>query len=399
MSISQQIPFIPIVGISQLIFISQISRNLSENSYINALLVLNLSSLLTFLDFGLIFSFFYLMNSARLNSEVSAEIEYKIAKLSLRLAFIELSFGVLLQIFELQKSFAIYLCLFALNLPGLLNLIHLRVKNKPITYLILFNLSWPLSATMTLLFRSQLRQLGYLTGFLPLFVSTIINSIYLYKTRKTNLYRTVLARKLSLSDSATFSKRFIASSFLSTSIFSIISQSDKYLAAGVSNKSELALFLTYSQILNGLLAVMNVSYLYTNLGKYSGKESKILTAIFPSIFIGILYLITSSIFVQYFSGGMKNSSKFLVTGFFILVLNGFLFATSAKFSLRGRPNLRIIGQIVQLSILSVGVFLFWNWESLLCLQLIYSASIIVNIVTCQILLHSKYSAHLSQESE
>ena len=388
---SQQLIFIPIVGISQLIFISNISRRLENEEYSQTLLIINLSSIVTFLDFGLLYSYFYFASTNYENSYNMNQINRKFAILTIKLVALEISIAILLICLDFYKTIGLYLLIFALNIPGLMNLTQLRTRNMHLTFLSIFNLSWPLSVGFLIYFETlHPLHLTRNIGYLPIATSALINSIYLVATWKKSLFSKILTkndggigRKMPLAS-------FIPGVFINSTLFAIVTQCDKYFASVITSGRELSLFLTYSQISTSILGILNLAYLNSKLTQNQYKRFSMKLSLYPGALAGLLFISVSAIFINLFFHDLYNSKILLLLGSINLLLYGILLSVNAQITARGNPNYRFPGLLSQVMVIISCYFIGSSNISIVSLQFVIALSIGINIAVGLFLLHSKF---------
>jgi len=356
-----QLSIIPLVGIAQIGFISRINSSLSPSQYNEALLILNLSFFLNFVDFGILYALYFLLATTK-NEETRLKIIANTRKYLIYIFLLNIFLGSFFFLSHKDINVGIYLILFGLNLPGLLNLTYFWALGQDAVYFLIFNGSWPLSfLIINFAYRDSSFNITPKTAFLPLLCSIFINSIYVLHTRKRNLFT-----KLAMSNDAIrwrilpFSRDFkntLVFSTISGMLFAVIMQSDKFLAISVKDSSNLPIYLTYGFFSTGIILIMNRSYLSDARGlslNASGSRKQPIRLIAGFCF-GTIFVTTSSMIITLFFNKLSNSPLFLLIGFGIVFLYNTLFQLHAYLFAQNRINLRIPGYLIQ------GFFTLVTW--------------------------------------
>ena len=261
--VKYQALFSPFVFGSQIIFTYICARDLLPNDFRNTLLIVNLSLILQFSDFGGLFSTYILANEYFNNKEKS-----NLAKLLKTLKYITAtaSFGLFLTIiFWKLNLISYYILLFIvfsmINQVVAWFSIVTRAQGKELKYSIAFNSSWPLSVIaiiVTKIFDFDLKDFYFL---LPISTSIILNSFLIIPTIKD--IRAANSKNAVYNSHATIS----ISSFLihATNVINIYS--DRYLLNFNSDTLTVNKYLIYTQIAFGCLTLTNT--LYTTHSKFS----------------------------------------------------------------------------------------------------------------------------------
>ncbi len=137
---------LPVAGVSQLMFLSAISKQLSHQNLTNAYYLINLGTFLIFADFATIYNAY---REASLNFSSSDEIKFAIVKKYLKQSLL-ISFANLIvsSAFLLNSNtflVGIYAMTNAFTIPGLVCMHLLRGFGKDFLYLISFHSSWPMA--------------------------------------------------------------------------------------------------------------------------------------------------------------------------------------------------------------------------------------------------------------
>lgn len=377
--------FVPLAGISQLLFLHRLSLNLSVNQYSQALVIMNLSLILCFLDYGVLYTFFFLAIQYRDDKRMIQLVQRWVRPKLLGICLVNLTAGVLLIMLSSYIYLGIYLILFAINSPAHFNLVILRTHGRDLIYQIIYNLSWPCAVV----FIFAISFLGSITwnpnlAFLPLFSSIFVNYLFLLFNWKDSIFGWQSNPDLNASDIQPFKKDFVSTmvhSSLNTSFFAIATQGDKFIAIRLVDTHQLATFLTYGQIATSIISVLNFTYLSYSREKSDGiGESQKLRMIFwPGIIGGIIFVFGSFIFLNLFLRNLNNSPIYLLLGFLTIASYGVLFSLHSQLFLKARVNRRTPGFAVQC--LSIPVF--WmvavHYHSLILLQFCFLIGILANI--------------------
>ena len=268
--VKYQALFSPFVFGSQIIFTYICARDLLPNDFRNTLLIVNLSLILQFSDFGGLFSTYLLANEYFNNKEKS-----NLVKLLKTLKYITAtaSFGLFLTIiFWKLNLISYYILLFIvfsmINQVVAWFSIVTRAQGKELKYSIAFNSSWPLAVIaiiVTKIFDFDLKDFYFL---LPISTSIILNSFLIIPTIKD--IRAANSKNAVYNSHATISisiKGLVFSSFLihATNVINIYS--DRYLLNFNSDTLTVNKYLIYTQIAFGCLTLTNT--LYTTHSKFS----------------------------------------------------------------------------------------------------------------------------------
>lgn len=168
---------LPIAGISQLIFISYLSRELGISDLKDAFYILNLSTFLIFADFGNVYNAY---REASANVHSSKSIKSDLIRRYLRKSLIIAALNFLVSGFFLLHEgtflLGVYIAFNAGTIPGLVSMHLLRGFGRDFSYLILFHSSWP-TALLLLIIISKKENIFDIGGEYLAFLPTIALSL------------------------------------------------------------------------------------------------------------------------------------------------------------------------------------------------------------------------------
>jgi hypothetical protein len=268
--VEYQALFSPFVFGSQIIFTYICAKDLLPNDFRNTLLIVNLSLILQFSDFGGLFSTYLLANEYFNNPK-----KVNLVKLLKTLKYIiaTASFGLfLITIFwklNLINYFMLLFISFSMvnQVVAWFSIVN-RAQGKELKYSITFNSSWPLALIailVTKIFEFDLKSFYFL---LPVSASIILNSWLIIPTIKA--IRTTKSTNdvnNSQGTKSTNIKGLVFSSFLIHATNTISIYSDRYLLNFNSDTLTVNKYLIYTQIAFGCMTLTNT--LYTTHSKFS----------------------------------------------------------------------------------------------------------------------------------
>ena len=376
---------VPLAGTSQLLFLHRLSLILSVSQYSQALVIMNLSLILCFLDYGVLYTFFFLAIQYREDKRMIQLVQRWVRPKLLGICLVNIIAGVLLIMLSSYVYLGIYLILFSINLPAHFNLVILRTHGRDLKYQIIFNLSWP-CAVVFIFAVSFLDSITWNPNlaFIPLFSSIFVNYLFLLSNWKESVFGWQSNPDLVAEDIRPLKKVFASTmvhSWVNTSFFAIATQTDKFIAIRLVDTHELATFLTYGQIATSIIGVLNLIYLSYSREKFNGisGSQKLIVLFGPGIIGGVIYVFGSFIFLGLFLRNLNNSPIYLLLGFLTIASYGVLFSLHSKLFLKAKVNRRTPGLAVQ----CLTIPLFWivavNYHSLVLLQICFLLGILANI--------------------
>ena len=292
-------------GIFQLATISFCSSQLNDKSFARFFFLLAISNFLTFLDFGIFWSFFLKLSKNNLALTILMRLALK------RILFIDaLLFVSILIIYGIDKlSGDILLLITAVLLNNLffVGLVALRALDGEIIYFLIFNSSWPLTFIVLHIMRLMKIQVTSNFAIIPIIVSTMTNLI-----AGILLYNSLLRKnafKIEDQSNLDFDLRdFNRISYFSTliHIFSIATiYSDRIFVYSTLNSNNFIVYGICVQF-SGMAVVLLQNYSSSLIGeKISGRTNnlnvefyKIPTIILLGLIGSALYIILTPLFLR-----------------------------------------------------------------------------------------------------
>ena len=250
----------------QMAFIRNLYFELDSEEFSRAILLIGLSTLLPFLDFGLFgattFSVTGFIRSS--NPLTFMEIQWTRRYGAFVVGF-SFFVGSSIIFFDSSRDLGLFLILNAILIIGIWHLIAVRSFGFPIFALVATNIQWPIALILSELLKRSTLELDHSYGFIPLFSSIFVTFTLMpicRKILKTRLreksdgsiyYAGILKSKISLR---------VTYIFLSAIPLPLILQLDKYILVRTETPSEVNLYAIYMLVFTGfftLIAKQHVS--------------------------------------------------------------------------------------------------------------------------------------------
>ncbi len=353
--LSLQTLFLPVVALAQLGYLTLASIHLPQADYSRALIIISLTGILAFLDFGLLNVYYFTLIGAKDSRDDSRLIIRTLVIYSRIVAIIEVSAGAILSFLDGVTPIALFLIFNGLNLPAMLNLVSTRVHKGNLIYLLVFHLSWPLAflfQALVLFFLSQ-EDFARFTPYLPWISSLTLNYSWSLVNRfiSKNPQRSVHP-----SQRVEFFNPSLLSALLSSMggvlTLGICLHLDKFFASTFLAPERLSSFLSGATIYT---SVMGVSwFIYMSMSREIRRRKPSKRDSYP-VFILSFFLITvfilCSLVLGYISGKSINLHVVHLIYFSGLILLGNLSQHyQSIFFIEGRFSARFKGQLIQISI-------------------------------------------------
>ena len=378
-----QVILIPIAAISQILFVSHLTKTLNISELKDALYILNLSIFLIFTDFGTMYNSY---RDASANAKSSAKVKFTIVKKyqrqSLRIAFTNLLISALFLFNDKTFLLGVYIAVNAAAIPGLVYLQILRGLGKDATYLIFYHSSWPMALLVLLFMHQGNENFGDKGKFLAL-LPTISLMIIGYIAKATCLNFKRLPEKKEIYFQSNSNRRASPITLLVTGAVAL--QLDKVVIARYLNladaESYLFLGLLMISTLN-VIAAIGTKVWGSNLSSRSPKYNFYFKEFILFGFgTGILFY-CSIIFLQ-----KTNYISIRINLFLLLIMSFTIFFYSLLISFqafvtfKSLEKIRIKGNLIQ--ICTIATISFFLRESIT----INSLGLTVLIAVCANLLY------------
>lgn len=341
----------PIAGLSQLFFIIIISSNLTLLNLKQALFILNLSIILIFLDFGLIYRSF---RSA--SSNMDAEHANKQALVihfqreAKKISIILFVTGFMVIAFLHSAIVGIYLIFTALITPGLISLHLLRGFGQDLRFLLTYNLSWPIALLILVilnLLEFGQQKYSYYIAFLPMVSSCITCTTAYFHVSKFYIKSNI---KLEFENSKKLIPDFIIPTVLSISA-GLALHTDKIFLMYSDDISHAEVYLFYgllaSSVLSMLTSIGSISWGDNLAKKVSSKVPHFLEFIFISFILSMFYFLGVFFLVWFNLTTIELNTSVLLFMSILIILNGMLVVAQARLTYSNRLVLRVIGNLIQ----------------------------------------------------
>jgi hypothetical protein len=347
--------FLPVVALAQLGYLTLASIHLPQADYSRALIIISLTGILAFLDFGLLNVYYFTLIGVQDNRDETRLTIRTLMIYSRIIAIIEVSAGAILSFLDGVTPIALFLIFNGLNLPAMLNLVNTRVHKGNLTYLLVFHLSWPLAFLfqgLVLFFFSQ-EDFARFTPYLPWISSLTLNYSWSLVNRFISKYP---QRSIHPSQKVEFFNPPLLSALLSSMggvlTLGICLHLDKFFASTFLAPERLSSFLSGATIYTSVMGVSWFIYMSMSREILRRKPSK--SDSYPVLilsFVLITVFILCSLVLGYISGQSINLHVAHLIYFSGLILLGNLSQHyQSIFFIEGRFSARFKGQLIQISI-------------------------------------------------
>jgi hypothetical protein len=359
--LSIQTLLLPVVALAQLGYLTLASIHLPQADYSRALIIISLTGILAFLDFGLLNVYYFTLINAQDNQNDSRITIRTLMIYSRIVAIMEVSTGAILSVLDGVTPIALFLIFNGLNLPAMLNLVSTRVHRGNLTYLIVFHLSWPLALLfqgLVLFFCSE-EDFARFAPYLPWISSLTLNYSWILANRFLGKNRQRSERS---SQKVELFNRPLLSALLSSMggvlTLGICLHLDKFFASTFLAPEKLSSFLSGATIYT---SVMGVSwFIYMSTSREIRRSNPTKSDTYPVLLLSFLLIIVfllCSLLLRYISGESINLHvTHLIYFSGLIILGNLSHHYQSLLFLDGRFSARLKGQLIQISIFCFLVF-------------------------------------------
>jgi len=359
--LSIQTLLLPVVAVAQLGYLTLASIHLPQADYSRTLIILSLTGILAFLDFGLLNVYYFTLINARDNRDNPRLTVRSLIIYSRIIAIMEVSTGAILSFLDGATPIALFLIFNGLNLPAMLNLVSTRVDKGNLTYLLVFHLSWPLALIFQglVLFLFSEDDFARFTPYLPWISSLILNYSWFLANRFLNRNP---QRSEHSGQKVEFFNRPLISALLSSMggilTLGICLHLDKFFASTFLAHEKLSSFLSGATIYTSVMGVSWFVYMSMSRDIVKRKPTKIDS--YPAFILSFLLIIVfllCSLILRHVSG--ENISLHVTHLFYfsgLILLGNLSQHYQSILFLEGRFSSRFKGQLIQISIFCFLVF-------------------------------------------
>lgn len=362
--LSIQTLFLPVVALAQLGYLTLASIHLPQADYSRALIIISLTGILAFLDFGLLNVYYFTLIGAQNNLNKSTLIIKTLIIYSKIIAIIEVSAGAVISFLDGVTPISLFLIFNGLNLPAMLNLVSTRVNKGNLAYLLVFHLSWPLAflfQSIVLFFFSQ-EDFARFTPYLPWISSLTLNYSWNLISRIINIKSqgsVYPSQKIKLFNPPLLSA--LLSSMGGVLTLGICLHLDKFFASTFLAPEKLSSYLSGATIYS---SVMGVSwFIYMSMSREILKTKPNKSESYPVLILSFLLIavfLLCSLVLAYMSKQSLNLHLAHLFYFSGLILLGNLSQHYQSFYfIEGKFSARFKGQLIQ-----IGIFCFLSLISL-----------------------------------
>lgn len=360
-----QLVIIPIAALCQFQFIISVTNDFNGTNLQNILYVLNLSTLIIFLDYGYAYEAFKDASiQVDSNDEIKINLIRRYRAIGFKLLFLNAILGILMLILNVNPLISFYVMAISLTIPGFILLNLLRGFGKHLIFLILFNMSWPLSLMLYFVIQKYLLHLSHITsaiGYVPLLASALINLVVsmmgmkLFAVNVSNQTNSGLSIEI---------RKFSPLPLLLMTSGSFAIQSDKLIIAEIGTGEDIA-----SYLLCGLLATSGLSVINSlgsiswgqNLNRFAiRKDFHHREFVFFGIVMAACYALTIHLLTNFAIISISIDTV-LILGFSVLIMmNSLIFTLQSKLIVFKKEITRICGNFGQMLTTIILSLLFRN---------------------------------------
>lgn len=327
-------------GISQLLVLQFLNKKLDLKTFLSVVLIMGLSVLLPFIDFGAYAIALYTFSRNR-DSTVGQSVifEPELAYIyMLRVASSLFLTSLFLMIFDVSRNVGIYLLLNSISILGIWTLTIERARGRWKTSLLVLNVQWPLTYVMLKILELNKVEITIYVAFLPSLITAILVTSFYLMRKKTFLFKNAHLKFFAVNIANHQKWRALKQdAFLFTLLalpLPLIFQLDKYILALFIEPQVLNTYALYMALFSGVLSILLVanSISISDWLKTGRHSTRTIDIRWIGLFAGIGYSLTSPLILERFFSHSKDIEYLaLLNGLYIFVIS-ILFQVSVSLS-------------------------------------------------------------------